>query len=144
MKRSVLNMAVGVVAGCVAGIVAALLFTQSPEQAATERAVPVLPVVSVPVVSQRLTDLVEVLCVQTPELPVGRLWQCRLPDGMAVAEGESLPAVADGEPVSAKAVRTVLDEETGEPSLILEVPRGLDSTASLEATVVIADTEQAV
>lgn len=62
VARSPLGVAAGLVLGCVVGIGAALVFTQSPQQAAAERAVPTLPVVTAQVVTQQLTDSIEVGC----------------------------------------------------------------------------------
>jgi len=136
----VLGVAVGVIAGCVAGIVGTLAVTWSPERAAAERAVPVLPLVTAVVVSQRLTDAVDVPCVPAPD-GAARRWQCQVPDATGAAKGDRLDATADGKKVSVDVVGTASDPDSGAALLVVEAPREVRSQASLEVRVVMADTK---
>jgi len=57
-----LVVAGGVVSGCVLGVIGAVALTQSPQDAAAARAVPVLPTVTAQIVPQRLVDSADVRC----------------------------------------------------------------------------------
>lgn len=110
--RSPLGVAVGVVVGCLVGVGGALLITQSPQQAASERAAPTLPLVTAQVVSQQLVDATQVRCgYESRELPAvapraaGRL-ESRVVTAIEVATGDTLRsgelvAAVSGEPLIA-------------------------------------------
>lgn len=89
-----LGIATALIVGCVVGIGGALVFTQSPQQAAAQREVPALPVVTAQVVSQKLVDSSEIGCSFTTRKisarPPHRTGRVRVVTAIGVRAGSAL------------------------------------------------------